>query len=353
MGCLAVVLWWFWLRIPPLPDGLIQANGRIEGDHHTAAAKVPGKVVELLAHEGDQVQQGQVLVRLDDAQLLARVDQARQAVGALEAQWQAGQTALEVERKDVPLTIQTAEANLAHARAQLASAESSAAQAQKDAARYRQLAQANMVDLYRAEQMQLAATVADNQRRSAREAVRMAERQLAQAGLGPQRVKAREDEVRALAAQVDQARAALREAESVWADLTVVAPQAGTITQRLVDLGEVVAAGAPLFDIVDLERLYLKVYVPERQIGKVHLGAAARIYSDAFPDQPMSAAVRYIAAQAQFTPKEVQTPDERVKLVYEVRLYLDANPEHRYTPGLPADAVIRWREDAPWAKPRW
>lgn len=265
---LAAAAWWLWLRIPPLPEGLIQANGRIEGDHFIVAGKLPGKVAELLSREGDSAEHGRVLARLDDAQVRAKVDQARQAAAALQAQVQAAQTGLEVARKDLLLAIQTAE-------------------------------------------------------------------------------------VKALAAQLDQARAGLAEAESVRADLTIAAPASGIITQRLVNAGEVVAAGSPLFDIVDHDRLYLQVYVPGKDIGKVRLGLPARIYNDAFPDRPLAATVRYIAAQAQFTPKEVQTPDERVKLVYEVRLYLDANPEHRATPGLPADAVIRWKEDAPWAKPRW
>lgn len=156
-----------------------------------------------------------------------------------------------------------------------------------------------------------------------------------------------------MAAQLKQGQAALAEAQSVQDDLTLRAPAAGVITQRLVDVGEVAAAGAPLFDIVNLDRLYLKVYVPENEIGKVRLGLPARIYTDAFPNEPLSATVRYIAARAEFTPKEVQTPDERVKLVYAVKLYLDANTQHRATPGLPADAVIRWKEDAPWARPRW
>lgn len=113
------------------------------------------------------------------------------------------------------------------------------------------------------------------------------------------------------------------------------------------------AAGAPLLELVDLDHLYLKVYVPEVQIGKLRLDLPARIYTDAFPDQPFEATVRYIASKAEFTPKEVQTPDERVKLIYPVKLYLTANPDHRLTPGLPADAVIRWREDVAWVKPRW
>jgi len=115
----------------------------------------------------------------------------------------------------------------------------------------------------------------------------------------------------------------------------------------------VVNAGMPLLELVDLDRLYLKVYVPEKDIGKVRRGLPARIHADAFPNEPFDATVRYIASRAEFTPKEVQTPDERTKLVYEVRLYLERNPDHRLTPGLPADAIIRWKEDVAWAAPRW
>jgi HlyD family secretion protein len=120
----------------------------------------------------------------------------------------------------------------------------------------------------------------------------------------------------------------------------------------MVDIGEVVTAGAPLFEVVDLDRLYLKVYVPEIQIGKIRLNLQARIYTDAFPDRPFEATVRYIASKAEFTPKEIQTPDERVKLIYAVKLYLKENPDHQLTPGLPADAVIRWKEDVAWVSPK-
>ncbi len=123
----------------------------------------------------------------------------------------------------------------------------------------------------------------------------------------------------ALESQRDQLEAVLNEAESVLADLTIHAPANGTITTRMVDLGEVVSAGTPLFEIVDLDRLYLKVYVPEIQIGKIRLDLPARIHTDAFPEQPFDATVRYIASKAEFTPKEVQTPDERVKLIYAVK----------------------------------
>ncbi len=350
---IGLTVWWLLLRQPPLPEGVIQANGRIEGDHYLVAGKMPGRVAELLAREGDTVQKDQVLLRLDAAQVDAKVEQARQAVIALEAQLQAAQTGLAMLRKDAPLTVQTAEAGEALARAHLATALASATQAARDAARFKRLAESGTVDRHRYEQMELANQVAQNQVMAARQGVTSAEKQLAQARLGLERIRARKYEVAALAAQREQAKAALAEAQSVQDDLTLKAPAAGIITTRMADVGEVIAPGAPMFDIVDLDRLYLKVYVPEKEIGKVRLGLPARIFTDAFPDEPLAATVRHIASQAQFTPKEVQTPDERVKLVYAVKLYLDANPQHRATPGLPADAVIRWKEDAPWARPRW
>lgn len=187
---------------------------------------------------------------------------------------------------------------------------------------------------------------------SSRSALIQASKERAQVELGWKRIRAKEAEVEALERQRDQAYAVLDEMESVLKDLTITAPTSGTVATRMVDVGEVVAAGAPLLELVNLDRLYLKVYVPEVQIGKLRLDLPARIYTDAFPDQPFEATVRYIASKAEFTPKEVQTPDERVKLVYAVKLYLTSNPDHRLTPGLPADAIVRWKENVAWVKPR-
>lgn len=281
--------WQWWWVDDELPEGLIQANGRIEGDQVMVAAKFGGRIAQLEAREGDTVSAGQVLVRLDDSQVGARVTQARAAVTALEAQVRA--------------------------------AASREQQARRDVERFRGLGAAGTVSVYELEQAELAWSVARDQWRQAQ-------------------------------AQVGNARAALAEAESVLADLTIRAPIAGTVTARMANLGEVVGAGTPLLTVVDLDRLYLKVYVPEIEIGRLRLGLPARVHIDAFPDQPYPATLRYIAAQAEFTPKEVQTRDERVKLVYAVRLYLAANPDHRLTPGLPADAVIRWKDEAAWMPPR-
>jgi len=335
-----------------VPDGLIQANGRMEGDHITVAGKFPGRIQELLAREGAVVRAGQVLARLDDAQTRARVEQARKAWDAIEAQVQAAHTSLAVLNLEVPLAIETADATVMRAGSMVERAIAVEKEARVDAQRFRNLAEKDEASLQQRDQADLKLDVARQDLAAARSALTQATKELAQAELGWKRIRAKEADVAALEHQRDQAEAALREAESVLADLTITAPAGGTITTRMVDVGEVVAAGAPLLELVDLDRLYLKVYVPEVQIGKVRLDLPARIYVDAFPDRSFEATVQYIAAKAEFTPKEVQTPDERVKLIYAVKLYLKDNPDHRLTPGMPADAMIKWREDVAWAKPR-
>jgi HlyD family secretion protein len=355
MGVLLMLLaaWWFWWRVPPFPEGLVQANGRFEGDHYTVSGKWPGRVVDLLAREGDLIEKGQVMVKLDDVQLLAKVDQARAAVDVKRSGLKAAETALAVFKKNVPLKIDTAKAGVHHTHAEVAASLATEQQMHKDAERFRVLLQRETVDRQRSEQADLSWKVAQAQYRTALAVRTQAEKMLAETELGLEQIRAKEDEVLAIAAQLTQAEAALTEAQSILNDLVIQAPASGMITTRIVDKGEMIAAGSPLFDIVDLDKLYLKVYVPEKEIGKVRLGLPAQIYTDAYPNKPFPATLRYIASGAEFTPKEVQTPDERVKLVYAVKLYVDQNPEHKLTPGLPADAVIRWQEETPWEQPRW
>ncbi|HEY8509300.1 MAG TPA: efflux RND transporter periplasmic adaptor subunit [Steroidobacteraceae bacterium] len=271
--------------VKPLPEGLIQANGRIEGDTMLIASKLPGRIARLEVREGDSVKPGQVLVTLEDAQVRAKAEQAARAAEA--------------------------------ARMQMLAARGQTEQAARDAERLNALLKEGTATRREWEQANLAHEVARRSLSAAR-------------------------------AQYEAARHAQSEAESVVRDLTITAPAGGVVTARFREQGEVVGAGSPILSIVDLDRLYLQVYVPELLIGKLRLGLPARIYFDAFPDTPVDAVVRYISSRAEFTPKEVQTPDERVKLVFAVRLYLTENPDHRITPGLPADAVIRWRDDAGW-----
>lgn len=378
-----------------IPDGLLQTNGRIEGDPVTVASKLSGRVARLAVREGAAVRRGALIAVLDDAQAAARVDQmtasvaqagggaaeararvrqAESAVIATGAKIEAAHTALEVLQRETAIRLKEAEAGLNQARAALLRAEKAELQARRDADRFQRLSNQGDVEVRRSEQADLSLVVAGSDLTAAQSQLIQAQERLRDAQLGPQRVRAKQDEIRALEAQramdqsaIEQAKAALaqalatinhaeagqREAVSTRSDLTIMAPTDGVVMTRTTEEGEVLTAGSPIVTLVDLDRLYLRVFVPEVQIGMLRLGLRAQIYTDAFPDQPFPATVRYISSRAEFTPREVQTPEERVKLVYAVKLYLDANPDHRLTPGLPADAMIRWKDGAPWTRPRW
>jgi HlyD family secretion protein len=349
LAAAAVTLW----HALQSDNGLVQVSGRIESDKITLASKVMGRVTTIHAREGDTVRAHAVMALLDDSTAQAQLAEARAAAEAARSDVASTRTALAVLRQEVPDAIATAEAGLAAAQAAQRQAESQEIQAHRDSDRAQSLVQTHLIDVQSAERSALAWTVARGQLETAAADSRKAEQGLRDARIGPLRIRAQEAALAARAAAQRQAEAHALELQTLLDELTILAPLDATVTERFVNVGEVVSVGTPLYELVDLDHLYLQVYVPEAQIGEVRLGLPAQIFTDAFPDRAFPATVRYIASRAEFTPKEVQTPDERVKLVYEVRLHLDENPEHRLTPGLPCDAMIRWRDDASWRKPRW
>jgi HlyD family secretion protein len=336
-----------------LPVGLIQANGRIESDVVNVSSKVAGRIVRLGAREGDTVKAGAAVIQLDDRSVTAQLQQAQSALATAAARAEAARVSLAVMGKEVPVSIAIAEANLAAAEAAERRALAAEQQDERDAGRAQRLLQDGTVPQQTAEKADLAWRSSQDQRVAAQAHRAQARQSLEDARLGPDRIRAKHADLLSLEAARDESSARVAQAQTAVDDLRVTSPVDAIVTSRFANLGEVVNGGMPLLELVDLDRLYLKVYVPEKDIGRVRRGLPARIHTDAFPGAPFEATVGYIGSRAEFTPKEVQTPDERTKLVYEVRLYLDRNPDHKLTPGMPADAVIRWKEDVAWMPPRW
>jgi HlyD family secretion protein len=152
---------------------------------------------------------------------------------------------------------------------------------------------------------------------------------------------------RAAKARVQSLEARAVEARANVTDTRVVAPFDGTVLRKLVEEGQVVAPGTPLVTFVDLSKLYVRVYLPEGEIAKVRLGNPARVYVDAFPKKYFAAAVSEVSQQAEFTPRDIHMKDERVNLVFAVKLAL-YDPQGFLKPGMPADAKIQWKPESPW-----
>jgi len=343
---------WAWWADRATPSGLLQINGRIEGDQIAVAPKAAGRIAELLVREGDEVKAGQLLARLTDEAVDARQAQALAGAAAQQAQALALETSAALLQSETAVQLASAQAGLAAARADLGRTQAAALQEERDLERMRDLAARGFVGPQAVERSELTLRSSREQQAAAQAAVARAEQALRDAELGPQRVRARLAEASSMRAQATAAEARVREAATQIADLTVSAPLTARVSNRYANAGEVIAAGTPIFGLTDLANVYLKGYVPEPMIGRIRLGQAAQIWTDAWPEAPFEARVGYIAARAQFTPKEVQTRDERTKLVYEVRLYPLADPGGKLLPGQPADGMIRHDETAAWQRPR-
>ena len=336
-----------WLA-PPAPAGVLLASGRIEGRMTTLSPKTSARVTALHADEGQAVRAGQLLATLDDQAQRQRLRSAEEQLNTLTGRLRAADTELGMMERQVALQVEQAEAARREAAIRAQRARVQALQEQRDAERAATLVGQNLIAPQAAERARLTAEMAERAAAEASAALETSDKQLALARLGTQRLESMRAERDALASQRLQAQAQLAEQRSYVADFAVRSPIDGTILTRTVEKGERVGEGTPLFTLVDLDRLYVKIYVPEPSIGKVALGQEARVYVDAFPGRAFAARVSRVSQEAEFTPKNVETREERVKLVFAVEVALAENPDRVLKPGMPADAEVRTRADAPW-----
>jgi HlyD family secretion protein len=296
------VIAWIIFSKPALPDGFAGGNGRLEANQFYVAAKYPGRVKEVLFNEGDTVEAGQVVARMDTTPLEAQLREALAQIQAAKDGRTAAQAQVEVKKADFNY-------------------------AQKQYVRSKDLVKSGAVSEREAE--------VDNAAMLASKA------QLATANA--QAVQS-ESTINAASATADRLRAEIQ-------DSVLVSPIRARIETRLAEPGEVLPAGGRVFSINDLSDVYMYVYLPESVTGKIPLGSEARIVLDAAPQYPIRASVSYVSPQAQFTPKTVETAEERHNLTFRVKLQINKDRLRQFEPlvkfGLPGMGYVRWVND-PW-----
>jgi HlyD family secretion protein len=208
------------------------------------------------------------------------------------------------------------------------SAEQRADEAQRSTERARTLFEGGAISRQAMDQTATALEVARAAQDQSRE-------QLALLREGP-----RTETISAQAAAVEQARANVARAEATLANAIVTAPFAGLVTSRHREPGEAVPAGAPVLTLLDPDDRWVRIYIREDQIGLVQLGTAAEIAADTYPDRVYAGEVVFIGNEAEFTPRNVQTAEERIKLVYPVKVRITGDPNFELKPGIPADVTL-------------
>lgn len=295
--------------------GVLSVSGNVEVTEVNLGFKTPGRVMELLVDEGQKVGKGDRLAVLDNAELQNIVAQQRaylrEAMTRLE-ELKTGSRSQEVEQ----------------ARANVSFAEAELNKARKDYERAEMLYRNGAIS---AAQFDAASKARDTAMARSKNALE----QLSLVKEGP-----RKEEIRAADSRVEQARAALAASETRLKDTVLYSPVSGVILRKNGESGETVAAGVPLYTIGDLDKPWIRVYVKEDKLGLVKLGQKAEITTDSYPGKRYEGVVTFISSEAEFTPKNVQTKEERVKLVFGVKVAV-RNVNEELKPGMPADVRIR------------
>ena len=291
------------LRGETLPAGIVKSNGRIEATQVDVSSKYAGRLAEVTVEEGSSVSQGQVIARISSPEY--------------EAQLRAAQA-----------SVQSAKDALAAAEAEITSRQSALDFAKSDFQRGQELMKTGFITKQ----------VFEQRKRNYDSAVADVTNFTSQRNQAQSKIKNSEAEVERI--------------ESIIQDLTLVSPRNGRVQYQLARAGEVVAAGAPIVTILDLTDVYMTIFLPASDAGRVSIGDEARLILDPIPDVVIPANVSFVAADAQFTPKTVETKDERAKLMFRLKLKVDPQVLQAYytrvKTGIRGMGFVRTRADVAW-----
>ena len=313
---------------PAPPSDRLRVSGNVEATEVHTAAEVSGRIVDLRVDEGDRIEAGTVIARLDTEDTMLQIARTRADRATAVAQLRLLEAGSRVE-------------DIGQARAQVDAAGSDAAAtdaevkaAQLDLDRFQALLTANAGSVKQRDDAQARVDTAKARQRAAMDRVRSAREALARLEAGT-----RPEEIQTARARVAAADAQIAVLEKSERDATVIAPIAGIVTQKLVDAGEIVARGTPLVVITDLDHAWANLFVPEPMVPRVTIGQAATVLTDA-GGPGLEGKVTFVSPRAEFTPRNVQTAEERSKLVYRIKVTVD-NSAGVLKLGMPVDAELK------------
>ncbi|MGE5679867.1 MAG: HlyD family secretion protein [Bacillota bacterium] len=293
----------------------IEASGTIEATNITVSSKVAGQIIKINKDEGENVKSGDTLLTIDHEMLDIQLNQALAGKDVSEAQYKLLKSGARSE------DISQAEENLRQAQVNFE-------QARNDKDR--------MSNLYQSKSI----TKKQYEDALARFEVTQAQYNAAKENLRKMKNFARPEELRQAQANLQRSEASVEQLKKNIRDSYVVSPINGVVVKKFVEAGETVNPSSSLLRVSDLSTVDLIIYVSEEELGKVKLGQKAEVSVDAFKNRNFEGKVIYISPEAEFTPKNIQTKDERTKLVFAVKIEIN-NPNFDLKPGMPADAVIK------------
>jgi HlyD family secretion protein len=311
----------------PPPADRVRVSGQVEATEVQVAALVGGRLLELTPDEGDRVEAGELVARLDATDTELALARARAERDQADAQLRLLRAGARIE------DIRQADAQLATAQSEARAGDAELAVAETDAARFEALLESKAGTQKQRDDAVARRDVARARARSGEDRVRAARENLARLRAG-----ARPEEIDAARARVAAADAQIATLQKAITDAVVTAPVAGTVTERLVDVGELVQPRAPILIVTNLDEVWANVYVDEPSIPRLKIGQTATLFTDA-GGPGIRGVISYVSPSAEFTPRNVQTAEDRSKLVYRVKVTVD-NTDGVLKAGMPVEAEI-------------
>ena len=313
---------------PAPPSDRLRVSGNVEATEVHTAAEVSGRIVELRVDEGDRIEAGAVIARLDTEDTMLQIARTRADRATAVAQLRL----LEAGSRAEDIRQARAQVDATAADAEAVDAEVTASQLDLD--RFQALLTANAGSVKQRDDAQARVDTAKARQRAGQDRVRSAREALARLEAGT-----RPEEIQTARARVAAADAQIAVLEKSERDAAVISPIAGIVTQKLVDAGEIVARGTPLVVITDLDHAWANLFVPEPMVPRVTIGQAATVLTDA-GGPGLEGKVTFVSPRAEFTPRNVQTAEERSKLVYRIKVTVD-NSAGVLKLGMPVDAELK------------
>jgi HlyD family secretion protein len=311
----------------PPPADRVRVSGQIEATDVQVAAQVGGRLLERRVAEGDRVKPGDIVARLDtaDAELaLARVTSKRDAIDAQLRLLLAGARAEDIRQADD---------QIASAEAEVRGVDVEIAAAQADVDRFEGLLASNSGSRKQRDDAVTRRDVAKERAQGARDRVRAARETAVRLRAGSRR-----EDVEAARARLAAATAQIAACQKAIADATVIAPSAGLVTETLADVGELLSPRAPIVIVSDLDHVWANVYVGEPIVPRLRVGQAVTVFTDA-GGAGLAGTVSVVSSKAEFTPRNVQTAEDRSKLVYRIKISVD-NAGGVLKAGMPVEAEL-------------
>jgi HlyD family secretion protein len=328
--------------LQPKRQGHLMVSGRVEADEVRLSSEIGGRLKEVYISEGMKVRKGDVVAVIDDEILQSKKRELLHTIEELEERTASAEINIRYLKSETSHKIEEAENALSVARARLRQADVRRLRAEREYRRYSNLFEKGAVSRDEFESVELAYRLSIEEYNTALEGVKTAEVSLKRARSSEDVINAKVRELRSMERSLDVIRERLRQIEINIGYTKVKAPSDGVILRRIAEPGEIVPSGGVIGILIKPEDVYVKTFVPERYIGMISLDMEVEVVTDAYRDRPVHGYICYISDRSEFTPKEVQSYEERVKQVFAVKVCLKGDEEAYkiLKKGMPVDVIF-------------